>query len=132
MPYLSKPYQYIYSPEGTFGKTITLAKKIDNIETIQDTPRANRIYTYNTARLFPDFFGVIYFNEEAIAFETERKTLPSIQFFNWNVEPLMELKLDRFFTDFDIDFTNGCLYIFDQPMEELYKYDISDILNQII
>lgn len=119
----------LYSPEGTFGKTICVGGKVDNIEKIQDINPAERIYTYDGARMFPGFFAALYCNEDVGSYETQRKNLPSIQLFDWEGNPLVELKLNRFCTSFAIDTINGYIYIFDNANEEMYKYDIKGITD---
>ena len=117
----------LYSPDGSTGKTICVGKRIDDISHIQDTEPAYRMYTYDGAKIFDDFFAALYCNEDVLSYETERKTLPTIQFFDWEGNPVFELKLDRFCTSFAIDTVNGYLYTFNAPTEETYKYDIKNI-----
>ena len=121
----------MYDLEGAFGKTICVGDKVDNIDLIQDMPRADRLYTYAHLKVYPDFFAVLYVGEDVATYQTQRKKLPVIQLFDWSGEPLAELKVDRFITTFDIDFSDGTLYVMDRPTEEMFKYDIRDILAQI-
>lgn len=121
----------LYSMDGSFGKTICVGKKLDNIEKIQNTFRWDRIYTYADLRVHNDFFAALNINEDNKTYQQERVKLPVIHVFNWKGEPLAELKLNRFVTAFSIDFTNGYLYALDQKTDEFYKYEIKDILKKI-
>lgn len=121
----------IYSPDDTFGKTICVGATIDDIEKIQDRKRFKRLYTYAHLRLYDQFFGVLHINEEEMIFQTNRKRLPNIQLFDWEGNPIVKIQVDRFITAFDIDFINGNLYTLDHQTDEIYKYDIHDMLDKL-
>lgn len=104
---------------------------LDNIENIQDREKKDRIYTFTDLRLFSKFWGAVFVNEDKMTYQTERKKLPVIMLFDWQGEPLAELKLNHFITMFDIDFRNGNLYALDIYTDVLYKYNISDILKKL-
>ena len=124
-------YVNLYSLDGSFGKTICLGKKLVDIEQIQSVKSYNRLYRFSGLTLFNNFWGVVHLNESYKTYQTDRKTLPSIFLFDWNGNPLAELKMDRFITSFDIDFINGLLYTFDLQYDEFYQFDIKDILQKI-
>lgn len=121
----------LYSIDNSFGKTICVGSKLDNLDKIQSTFRWNRIYTYADLRVFNDFFAALYIIEDNKTYQTERVKLPVIHLFDWDGEPIAELKLNRFITDFDIDFINGYLYTLDHITDEFYKYEIQDVLTKI-
>jgi len=121
-------YINIYSIDGSFEKTICLGKKLDKISDIQQLDRAKRILRHGYLCVYDGIFGVLCFNEEEKSYDLERKIFPTIQFFNIDGEPLVEFKLNRHATSFDIDFNNGQLYIHDFRTDELYKYDIQNII----
>ena len=123
-------YLNLYSQDGTFSKTICIGKQINSIEKIQDINRWDRLYTFADLRLFKNFFGVLYINEDEKTYQTERSRLPSILLFDWDGEPLAEIKLDHFITSFDIDFINGELYTLDIHTDEFYKYNVQEIINK--
>ena len=122
----------IFSAEDTFAMTICPNKKnLDNIHDIEDQIRWERIYTYGGVRTYPDFFAVLYINEDQKTFQTERKTFPTIQIFDWKGNPLMEIKLNRFITSFDFDFYNGYIYALDNKEDIMYKYEVKNILTKL-
>lgn len=125
-------YINMYSLDGTFTRTLCVGNKVDDIEDIQDKKRWERIYTFGDIRAFPDFWGVFYIGEDEKTYETGRKKLPCIYLFDWEGKPLAELKLQHFITTFDIDLRNRTLYTFDLEDEVLHKYDISEILNELL
>lgn len=124
-------YLNIYSLDDSFAKTICLGKKLDDINKIQDKKRWERLYTFADLRIYRDFFGVVYINEEEKIYQTARARLPSILLFNWEGEALCEIKPGHFITSFDIDFINGELYTLDIHSDEFYKYNIREILKKI-
>ena len=81
-------------------------------------------------RVYDDCFGVLCINEDRKTyFELGRKKLPSIHFFDMEGNPLVEFKLNRFATSFEIDFNSGYLYTYDYRKEIFLKYDIRDVMN---
>lgn len=121
----------LYSLNDSSGKIICVGNELDNIKKIQSISQWERKYTYANLRVFKKFFAALYFNEEKKQYQIKRTKLPSIQFFDWKGNPLMELKLNNFITSFDIDFINGYLYTFDHQTDEFYKYDIKTILSEL-
>ena len=118
----------IYSLDGSFKRTICLDDELDTLIEIQNTNRKDRINQFSGLKIFNDFFGVVYINEDKYTYQTNRKKLPSVLFFDWGGNPLAKLQLSHFITSFDIDFANKELYTFDLYNDEFYKYDIEDII----
>ena len=54
-----------------------------------------------------------------------------IQFFDWDGNPLAEVKLDRFVSAYAVDLINGDLYALNYNMEEMYKYVFKEILEKL-
>jgi hypothetical protein len=124
-------YINMYSPDGSFGRTVCVDRKLDNIGEIQNQSRKDRLFPFISLSLFSTFWGVVYVNEDTKTYLTERKKLPSILLFDWDGEPLAELRLNTHVTSFDIDFINGCLYTLDLYTDVFCKYDIRDILEKL-
>ena len=124
-------YINVYALDGSSQMTICVGDELDDIEKIQDTDRMDRIYRFGGLQVFPDFWGVLHLNESLKTYITNREQLPEILLFDWDGKPLAQLKLNRFISTFDIDFTNGFLYTLDERTEEFCKYDIRDILKKI-
>ena len=125
-------YINMYKLDGSFSKTVCIGDKLDNIEKIQNKPRWDRIYTFADLRIFENFWGVIHIDEDEKNYQLGRKKLPLIYLFDWQGKPIAELKLDHFITSFDIDFNNGVLYTFDVHSDEFYKYEVKEILKQVL
>ncbi len=121
----------LYSLENSWRKTICVGKKLDNIESVQDVSRWDRKYTYADLRIFTHYWAALYINETEKTVQTVRGKYPVIHFFDWEGNPLVELKLDSHITSFDIDFIKGFLYTLDVQTDELGKYDIKKILMQL-
>lgn len=121
----------LYAIDGSFAKTICVGDRLDNIADVENTNRWSRKYTYGHLRTYPGFFAALYINEEEKIYQMGRVKLPVIQCFDWNGEPIAELKLNRQITSFDIDFVKGYLYTLDSLTDEFYKYDIGDILKKL-
>ena len=124
-------YINMYALDDSWGKTICIGDALDDIEKIQDKKRWDRVYTFADLRIYPSFWGVVHINEDEMTYQTKRKKLPSILLFDWQGKPLAKLKLNHFITSFEIDLKNGHIYTFDVHSDELFKYDINDILSKI-
>ena len=115
-------YLNMYSLDGSFGKTICIGKKMDNIKKIQNMEPTDRKRHFIDLQLFPNFW--------AVAVE-KNKHFHEILLFDWKGKPLAELKLNNTITSFGIDLINGYLYTLDNITEAFFKYDIRDILKEI-
>ncbi len=124
-------YINLYSLDEKFEKTICIGNELFNISNIEKKKRWERIYAFSDLRLFDDFFGVVFINEIDFTYELYRYKIPSILLFDWDGNPLAELKLKNHVTSFDIDFVNKDLYTFDVHSDEFFKYDIGDILSKL-
>lgn len=122
----------LFSCMDELQKTICVGDKLDNIGSIENKIQWMRIYTYGAVRTYNDFFAVLRIGDDKKTFQTTRKSLPIIQLFNWEGEPIAEIKVNRFITSFDFDLRNKYLYTLDGPTDEFYRYNISSILNDII
>ena len=121
----------VYSPDGSFGKTICVGRQLDRIGDVQDLDPQSRKRTYMDLVAFPDFFGALYLGEKRENIGKEMSKKPVIQFFDWDGNPLAEVKLDRFVSAYAVDLINGDLYALNYNMEEMYKYDFKEILEKL-
>ena len=121
----------VYYPDGSFGKTICVGRQLDRIGDVQDLDPQSRKRTYMDLVAFPDFFGALYLGEKRENIGKEMSKKPVIQFFDWDGNPLAEVKLDRFVSAYAVDLINGDLYALNYNMEEMYKYDFKEILEKL-
>ncbi len=121
----------LYSIDDSFGKTICTGKQIDHIGKVQDIGRPDRMYNYMDLRMHSDFFGALYLNDTDGNFELGTSRLPVIRIFDWDGNPLAEIQPERTITTYDIDFRNGWLFTLNYNTEEIYKYDIGEILGML-
>lgn len=124
-------YINLYSLDGLFEKTICLEEKLDNIRLIENLVWDERIFRFSDLRVYDEFFGVLYINEEEQIYQKSRKKLPSILLFDWNGKPIVKLKLPNFISSFDIDFIQNELYTFDIQSDQFFKFDLGDILTEL-
>lgn len=120
----------LFEIDGDFQKTICLSKKVDNIRSIQNKFKWNRIYTYGGLRTYKHFFAALYINETNKNYQMGFEKHPIIQLFSWEGNPIAEIKLNCNAIVFDIDFVHGFLYVVDDK-DEIYKYEINEILSDV-
>jgi hypothetical protein len=121
----------LYSLDGSFGKTICIGNKLDNIAKIEAKPRIDRKFTFGGISLYPQFWSVLYLNVGHLAYEMQTAESSAIMFFDYEGEPLAELKFNTFVTSFDIDFASGTLYTLNHQADAFNKYDIREILKAV-
>ncbi|MFN3802296.1 BF3164 family lipoprotein [Belliella pelovolcani] len=121
----------IYNLDGGLSKSICVGKKLSDISLIQDQPAKDRVYTFADLRVYDDYFGVVFINEESITYEVERKKLPSILVFDWEGNPIIKIQTGKYFTSFDIDFRNNELYTLDYRSDEFLKYDLKEVFSKL-
>jgi hypothetical protein len=124
-------YINLYSPDGSFGKTICIGDKLDNIGKIQDKPRWSRKFTFAHTMLYAQFWGVVYWDIDMKTYDGQQGTSSSILLFGYDGTPLAEIKFDTFVTSFDIDFANGELYTLNHQADAFCKYDVRHILKKL-
>jgi hypothetical protein len=127
---VSLNYINLYSLDGSFGKTICVGKTLDDINKVQTKPQWSRKFIFSNPMLYSQFWGVIHWDISMLSYEMEGGKVSTIMFFDYEGEPLLEIKLKAFITSFDIDFANGELYTLNHQADAFLKYDIRDILNQ--
>lgn len=118
----------VYSLGGTFEKTICLGKSLDNISEICHAGLHGLRQTFVRLRLYDDFFAVMYSDGKHIRMDDSDLPAPRIYIFDWECNPLAELKLPESASVFDIDLQNGELYTLDRSEEIIRKYDIKDVI----
>lgn len=124
-------YINIFSLDNNFYKTICIGNYLLDINQIQEEERQDRKYMFSDIRAFENFFGVVFINEGAKNFQTNRTNTPIIFFFNWDGEPLAKVILEEHLTSFDIDIINKKIYTFDNQTDQFYVYDFSTVLREI-
>lgn len=80
---------------------------------------------------YPEFFGALYLNDTDVDYQQGKSADPAIQLFDWNGTPLAEIRTDRKITVYDIDLINGVLYTLNHDTEEIFRYDIREILENL-
>lgn len=121
----------LYSPDGSFARTVCVGNKLDLIAKIQDTPRRNRRFTFAHPMVYAGFWGVVCWNIDALSYEMEKGKASSVMLFDYEGNPLAEIKFNAFVSSFDIDFAKGELYTLNHQSDAFYKYDIRHILKQL-
>jgi hypothetical protein len=124
-------YINLYSLDGSFGKTVCIGDKLDNIDKIENKPRWSRKRTFSYPMLYPHFWGVVYWDIDMMTYDMQQGTSSSILLFDYDGAPLAEIKFDTFVTSFDIDFANGELYTLNHQTDAFNKYDIRYILKKL-
>lgn len=116
---------HIYSlVDSTISKTISFSDNLKTVEQIERLPKRDRTKYYGLIQPYDSFFAVLLVKK--IKSTTDR-AMPSLQFFSWDGDPLVNLQLNDICDSFDIDFTNSIIYTLNTDSERIVSYDISHI-----
>lgn len=107
-------YLNIYSLHKEKGITLCIGKKLDRLSDILSTSKFERKYTFADLRAYSFGFAVLKYDIEEKVYQSGEDFYPSILMFDWNGNPIGEVKSELKFDHFDIDTRNGCLYILDK------------------
>ena len=124
-------YFNLYSLDGKLSLTICTDDKLQSISSILEKPNEERLYTFPGCKIFDKFFSVVSYKHTWQEWMNNIERKSQLQFFDWNGKPLANIDLNRFVSAFDIDFTNGYLYVLTQREDEFVKYDIKDFLTKL-
>lgn len=105
-------YINIFSLSNNNSKTVCIGNSLQKISETNIMMGEN----YYDLRLFDDYFAILYVKNKS--------SKPSIQFFDYEGNPIKEMLLDSNATSFDIDTINNILYTFDCEEERFYLYKI--------
>ena len=119
----------IYSPDGTDGRTIYYGSSVDDIDDIQLISYKDMPKSFSEHKLFNDFFAIQYLDETVFTYQMKRKDYSRIFLIDYDGNPLSELHLDRAISTYDIDLTNGMLYVIGYPDEGIYRYRLPEELG---
>ena len=119
----------VFSIDGSWGKTICVGKKLDNVKTIEQQDMFLRTDTYTSGSVWPQGFGGIYsgYTEKEIQKSLTEKN--KIQFFDWDGKGICEVELPFEVLAFDLDFENGILYVIKKDEDMLLRYDASEVVG---
>lgn len=121
----------IYSLKNDFGKTICIGDKIQYLSDYAEKDLRQLTKYYSSVCACENFFAALYHNCSMDANKLEPSYRPTLQFFNWQGEPLASIKIDYYLDVFEIDERTGMLYFIDLKTKCLRVADISKTLNFI-
>ena len=113
----------LYTPDATWRKSLCIGRP-DNLDDIVNGPREREPITFCQARLYDDFFAVMYLGETALSYETGRTELPHIYCFGYDGSPLADIRIDKLAEDFG--FAGRRLYVLDPNTESFWRYDLPE------
>ncbi len=114
----------------TRGKTLCLEREPLTFEKLEIVPRQERIVYTQVLRAYPAFFAVLQKNESWASSRRAEGKDHNLLLFDWDGNPLAELKLDCRCICFDIDFRNSELYVVDNE-DTFRRYDLSSVLSEL-
>jgi len=121
----------LYSLDDSMRLTICTGDKMSTIKEIQNVERRKKIVMYGHLASYDNYFAALYQNDTNENIHFGRAKKQTIQFFDWEGNPLIEVVLDRRINSFDIDFSRECLYTLSYEQDEIYVYNFKEVLEYL-
>ncbi len=122
---------HLYSLSNDYHKTLCIGKKLEDINDVEQYDVGDLPMAYYDVTSFDDFFAGLYLNTTNRQFGNNC-FFPEIHLFSWEGAPLAKFSLPAGTMYFDIDVSEGCLYVVENGTEQILKYDISHPLSDVI
>lgn len=116
----------IFSRDGSWGKTICVGDKLDDLSEIEKESVFERKNGYNTVTTWDFGFGALFNNQTEMGRQTGVIHPSELQVFNWSGEPIARIHIPFSVMAFDIDFKHNKLYVVSEE-DEIKVFDISSI-----
>lgn len=120
----------MYTLDGKFEKTICIGKRLDDVEEVFNAGFEGLTTAFTRLVLYPDFFAAMYSGAKEYAMGNEQvHMLPEIYLFDWNGNPVAEIRLPDEAQTFELDLRNNRIYTLDRESEKIhaYKFDFKII-----
>lgn len=125
-------YLNLYTLDGKVNKTVCIDDEIRSISSIANQKIFSRKSTFLHIKTYDDFFAVSYSGYSSMEEELGTAKSSQIMMFDYDGKPLAVLNLNILASAFDIDFREGTLYAFSSSTDEFVKYEIKELLRQIV
>lgn len=119
----------MYSRDGSWGRTICVGNKLDDLSAVQATGPAYQKRGYLSLSSIGKGFAASYSGMTEMDFELKGQSSTDIHIFNWDGEPIYKLTFPFQVSFIDIDYNNNILYVIDVTDDRLRKYDATPVIN---
>lgn len=122
----------VYSLQSDSSLTICVGKKLSNVRKMDACPEQLRHEYYGNVMTYDDYFVALYYDTSIMDY-IQGNGKSSLQFFDWNGNPLLCIHLPITATSFYIS-QDRYLYVFStmEVKETLYKYDCAELFKSTI
>ena len=116
----------LYTLDGSFRKSVNIGRRLSDIDDMQELSIHDRTDTFSGACLYDDFFAVLYCRETSMENYYGKYGEPHIFCFDYEGNPLADIRLDEHCTGFDFDFDGAILYAVDYERDKLLRYALPE------
>lgn len=120
---------HLYSYEYNFARTLSIGDKVCELDDMEQLPDEKMFKMYYDSKSFDDYFAALYLGATIEELDSGTFGNPRIHIFDWDGNPIAEIKVPVRSLFFDIDVDDGILYIVEYETEHILKYDISEICD---
>lgn len=119
----------IFNRKGSWGKTICVGTRLDNLEEVENQDRFSRKNAYTTVATWDFGFAAAYSGITEMDRQKGMGHPSELHFFDWEGNPIGKVHLNHSVNAFDIDLNNQLLYILTEE-DDFKIYKVSSILKR--
>lgn len=122
---------HVYSVEDDFAVTLAVGGRMSELAELEQLSQEEMQKAYYDSKTFDDFFAALYLGATIDELDSDTFDNPRIHLFDWDGNPVAEIKVPVRALYFDIDIVGKNLYVVEYESEHLLKYDISDLFDRL-
>lgn len=107
----------LYSIDGTFAKTLCIGSTLDDVNSVWKYSLESMPVSFRSPRAYEKCFAALFADTTELEDQLLKTKKPEILVFDWEGNPLFNLKLPTRITSFDIDWTDHKVYTVDYDTE---------------
>lgn len=123
---------HIYSlDDHDFNITLSIGDPI-SLDYVESLSHSEMPKSYYDGKAYRNCFAGLYLGTTMEELNSGNYNYPKIHIFDYEGNPIAEISLPVRTQFFDIDFENGCLYVVDDPSENILSFDLPDSILKFI
>ena len=117
---------HVYSEDGSMARTICFGDKLDNYDSVVKKDFNDRIQTFVSMDLFPEFCLILYQGSTFYEIDTGNAKEPTLLLLNLDEGTIVTIPFPCRATSFALDQERVLLYSVDRVNEEVISFELSE------
>ena len=123
---------HVYSVVDDFAVTLPINGEISDLTELEQLQPEEMPKAYYDSKSFDDFFAALYLGTTTSKLDSGTFGNPSIHLFDWDGNPVAEIKVPVRTLSFDLDISEKNLYVVEYETGLILKYDISELCDRLV